>query len=207
MGLEKATLNPETGGAVKAMFNPKELSLSKSVPWEPQASTGADTPEQQFNVGQGRTLTFELFFDRFEENGSVAGDVAAVDKMTLIDGGLHRPPIVTFTWGSFTFKGVFKQIQVRYTMFLENGNPCRATVNCTMQEHESLETGGAGKPKNSPDHAKLRKVRRGETLHSIAATEYDDPGQWRRIADANGIDNPMDLEPGAELLVPPILNY
>ena len=44
-------------------------------------------------------------------------------------------------------------------------------------------------------------------LHTIAATEYDDPSQWRRIADANGIENPLDLEPGQELLIPPILNF
>ena len=57
----------------------------------------------------------------------------------------------------------------------------------------------------SPDHAKLHAVRRGETLQSIAAQEYDDPNQWRRIADANGIDDPFRLDPGARLIIPPIL--
>ena len=60
-------------------------------------------------------------------------------------------------------------------------------------------------PKQSPDHAKLYTVRRGDTLQGIAMAEYDDPREWRRIADTNGITNPMSLPPGTKLLVPPIL--
>lgn len=205
MSLAKAVMVPETGGPIVVQFNPKELSLSKSVPWEPQASSGADVPEQQFNTGQGRTLTFELFFDRYEQNGSVQGDVAKLEKLATIDGELHRPPIIQFIYGTFSFQGVFKEIQTRYTMFLNSGSPCRATVSCTLQEHEDLESQRRGEPTQSPDHAKLRRLKRGETLHTIAATEYDDPSEWRRIADANGIDNPLELEPGMELLIPPIL--
>jgi nucleoid-associated protein YgaU len=39
----------------------------------------------------------------------------------------------------------------------------------------------------------------------IAAREYEDPAEWRRIADANGIDDPLQLEPGRRLMIPPIL--
>jgi hypothetical protein len=161
---------------------------------------------QQFTTGQGRQLSFELFFDRFEEDSDVLGDVESLHKLTCIAGEKHRPPIVKFSWGAFSFQGVVKQLQVRYTMFLFGGDPCRATVSVTMDEHLAISEQRRGEPMQSPDHAKLRRVKRGETLHSIAAMEYDDAAQWRRIADANGIDNPMDLAPGTELLVPPILS-
>ena len=49
-------------------------------------------------------------------------------------------------------------------------------------------------------------VRRGDTLAAIAHVEYNDPGEWRRIANANDIDDPMSLKPGMKLLVPPILS-
>ena len=58
----------------------------------------------------------------------------------------------------------------------------------------------------SPDNAKVRAVLRGDTLQSIAFAEYDDPAEWRRIADSNGIDDPSDLRPGQRLLIPPILH-
>jgi nucleoid-associated protein YgaU len=48
-------------------------------------------------------------------------------------------------------------------------------------------------------------MKRGDTLQAIAHAEYDDPREWRRIADTNGIDDPMSLRPGNKLLVPPIL--
>jgi hypothetical protein len=200
--LVKAMLIPEAGMPWMVQFNPKELSVKKSVPWEPHAAQGKDVPEQQFNTGQGRTLTFELFFDRYEQNLPVQLEVGIIEKMAMINAELHRPPIVRFIWGSFWFKGVFKEVQTRYTMFLGLGFPCRATVNITMVECElaSVKT-------QSPDHAKLRRLKRGETLHTIASTEYDDPAEWRRIADANGIEDPLELEPGQELLIPPILNF
>jgi nucleoid-associated protein YgaU len=45
-------------------------------------------------------------------------------------------------------------------------------------------------------------VRRGDTLSSIAARHYNDPGLWRHIARANGISNPRVLTPGQVLRVP-----
>jgi len=59
--------------------------------------------------------------------------------------------------------------------------------------------------KQSPDHAKVYTVQRGDTLQAIAYREYDNPSEWRRIAEANAVDDPLALEPGTRLLVPPIL--
>jgi len=61
------------------------------------------------------------------------------------------------------------------------------------------------KPRNSPDHTKRRTLKTGETLALIAHEEYDDPAEWRRIADANGILDPRDVKPGTVLTLPPIL--
>ncbi len=38
---------------------------------------------------------------------------------------------------------------------------------------------------------KVWTVRIGDNLPAIAARTYDDPRQWRLIADANNIDNPL----------------
>ena len=35
----------------------------------------------------------------------------------------------------------------------------------------------------------------GDRLASIATSEYGDPGNWRAIADANGIDDPFQVRP------------
>jgi len=56
--------------------------------------------------------------------------------------------------------------------------------------------------KQSADVAKTRTVRRGETLSSIAAEEYQDPTRWRPIADANSLNDPRQLRPGQVLAIP-----
>lgn len=197
---------------VVAMFNPKEYATSKSVPWNPQNSSGVDAPPLQFTTGQGETLDLELFFDTFEASDtvpvagmSVKEKTDALRKLALIHADLHRPPRVMVTWGGLKFQGVIESLNQRFTMFLSNGTPVRATVTIKLREALEAKFQKQQEPPQSPDHAKLRAIRRGETLQSIAAEEYDDPGEWRRIADANGIDDPFRLEPGRRILLPPIL--
>jgi nucleoid-associated protein YgaU len=45
-------------------------------------------------------------------------------------------------------------------------------------------------------------VQAGETIDRIAASYYRDATAWRRIAAANDITDPLDLHPGAELVIP-----
>ena len=42
----------------------------------------------------------------------------------------------------------------------------------------------------------------GENVELNVTDEYDDPGKWRRIAEANDIENPRDLRQGQTLVVP-----
>ncbi|MBU1431638.1 LysM peptidoglycan-binding domain-containing protein [Myxococcota bacterium] len=210
MGLAKLILQPLDGQLplpVIALFNPKEYTISKSVPWNPQPSAGLDAPEMQFTTGQGETLTLELFFDTYEDKTPVSIHTKRLHQLALIDKSLHRPPMVLVMWSMLVFRGVVESISHRYTMFLESGIPVRATCSVTLREArdakmQAQEQGGG---LQSPDHAKLHAVRRGETLQSIAAAEYEDPAEWRRIADANGIDDPLRLQPGQRLMIPPIL--
>ncbi len=50
----------------------------------------------------------------------------------------------------------------------------------------------------------MHRVRPGDTLHSIAQEAYRDSSKWRPIAEANSIEDPLDLMPGAVLRVPRI---
>jgi nucleoid-associated protein YgaU len=55
---------------------------------------------------------------------------------------------------------------------------------------------------------KIWTVRIGDNLPAIAARTYDDPRQWRPIADANKIDNPLRFpseEDLGRLLIIPVL--
>ncbi len=208
MGLAKLTLQALEGQSqspIQALFNPKEYTISKSVPWNPHPSAGLDAPEMQFTTGQGETLALELFFDTYEAATSVKAHTDALHKLALIDPTLHQPPTVLVSWGKLKFTGVVESISHRFTMFMEDGTPVRATCTLSMREMRKAADQANRTKLESPDHAKLHAVRRGETLQSIAAKEYEDSGEWRRIADANGIDDPFQLQPGLQLIIPPIL--
>jgi hypothetical protein len=56
---------------------------------------------------------------------------------------------------------------------------------------------------SSPDRTHSHVAQLGETLAGIAGQFYQRPGDWRFIADANGIEDPRRLTPGAFLTIPP----
>lgn len=202
--MQKVVLIAENGLRCEAQINPKELEYSKSVGWAEQPGTGRDFPDLQFTAGKAVTISVELMFDGYEKNKDVRPQTDTLYKMALRDEGLHRPPKVQVEWGGPIlpggFKGVVESVKVRYTMFSKSGTPVRAVATVGLKQADDVGVSG-----NSPDIAKQRIVRRGETLQSIAESEYMDAGEWRRIAEANNIDDPLNLDPGTKLLVPPIL--
>jgi len=205
--LEKAKLtNLDTNDSWDVLFNPKEYSVQKSVQWEPHKIPGLDSPDEEFTSGNPMILNVELFFDTYEEKKDVRKEhTEKILNLLMVNPDKHRPPMCTFNWGGFNFKGFIETLTVRFTMFLPDGKPCRATANVSMKEYISPAEQLQSSPRNSPDHTKRRTLKTGETLALIASEEYDDPAEWRRIADANGIDDPRDVKPGTVLTLPPIL--
>jgi hypothetical protein len=206
MALEKAQLiDVDKNATFSVLFNPKEFSIQKSVQWEPHKAPGLDLPEQEFTSGNPAVLSVELFFDSYEEKKDVHEHTDKLQNLTLVNADKHRPPMVMFSWGKVKFKGVVESLTIRYTMFLSDGRACRATASLTIKEAQTAKEQLEKNPRNSPDHTKRRTMKMGETLALIAHEEYDDPAEWRRIADANGISDPKDVRPGMVLTLPPIL--
>jgi hypothetical protein len=207
MTLAKAEIiNLDKNQKYTVLFNPKEYSVQKSVQWEPHKAPGLDVPEHEFTSGNPAVLSVELFFDTYEKKKDVRVEhTKKLMALALIDPDKHRPPLVMFQWGGFKFKGVVESLTIRHTMFLPNGNPCRAVANLSLKQFETAKQQREVNPLNSPDHTKRRTFKMGETLALLAHEEYDDPAEWRRIADANDIADPKDVRPGTVLTLPPIL--
>jgi hypothetical protein len=146
----------------------------------------------------------ELFCDTYVERVDVRVFTDAIYRLVRVEGKLHEPPRCDFVWGRFTFHCYVERVSGRFTLFLEDGTPVRATLNVTFKEYVSPEDSAATVKLSSADHTKTRAVRRGETLSSIAAEEYGDARAWRPIAQANGIENPRRLDAARLLVVPPL---
>lgn len=220
MSLAKLTIRFEKGlegrfdGEVQALFNPNQLSFSRTVSWERREGAMPETRAAQgsleFKSAAAETLTIALFFDTYgagpipgspfaSASSSVLPYTDAVAALAGIDPELHRPPVCKLSWGKATlFQGVVQSVSRRLELFLEDGTPVRATVDCTFMEARP------GVELHSADVAKRYTIRPGDTLMSIAAELYGDVALWRVIADANAIDDPRRLTGGRVLAIPTI---
>jgi hypothetical protein len=140
---------------VSAHYNPKEIDWSRNVPWKP---IGADNKPKknepmkqindvEFTGGEGRSMSLELLFDGFEENRSVAGEIAILDQLARVrkggssDPDYRRPHQCVIVWGGTkekeyipSMRCVIESITVKYTMFDVMGRPVRAVANVKLRE-------------------------------------------------------------------------
>jgi hypothetical protein len=206
----------DTQHVINAMFNPNKLTVNRSAQWQNQQTPKRDNPELQYTGAEPSTLSVELFFDTYDNNKpkdekeSVRIYTNKLHELTTVKqhGDKHRPPVCRLFWGGMSvfFQGVLQQLQNQFTLFLEDGTPVRATSTCTFKQWKSNQKDLQDQDLMSADVAKVWTVKRGQTLASIARYEYGDPRKWRPIAEANGIDDPSSLKPGATLIVPALRN-
>jgi nucleoid-associated protein YgaU len=102
------------------------------------------------------------------------------------------------------FDCVVESVRQRFTLFSTNGVPLRATLSVALREYKTLDKQLQELNLLSPDHTKIHIFQQGETLARLAAGAYDDPAQWRHIADENNIDDPLNISPGTVLRIPPL---
>jgi len=211
------------GDAVVVAFNPGEYTLSKGAQIAEVAIPGLDSPILQFVRGQTETLTLDLFFDTTDsgtadEAEAVTAQTDRFYQLVKLDPETHAPPVCLFTWGAefpgrrtfgkagsqgrFGFKCVVESVRQRYTLFSPKGAPLRATLTVTLREYKTLADQLKDLDKRTGDHSRAHVVEQGETLGTIAWQVYGDPGEWRRIAKANRIDDPLDLPAGAVIDIP-----
>lgn len=195
-------LIPTGDDEVRVDFNPSEISVEKGVTYAEQEIPGLDSPIQQFVHGEAEKLSVELFFDGYEDGEDVRGRTDEVNRLLVVDGIPHRPPIVAFVWGTISFTAVVERANTTFTMFLPDGTPVRARIDLTFREYTPPLKQLRAEPRHSADRTTVHQVVEGETLPAIAAAEYGRPTAWRRIAEANDVDDPRRLRPGDELVIP-----
>lgn len=204
---------------ISCVFNPTEFTIQRTVNYAQHKIPGIDRPVLQFVSGEAEVMSFSLLFDTYNAAESsnqlklvasaLAPDLLKMDvrtfteplmKLTTVNSDTHAPSLVEFVWGSISFKGYINSISQRFTMFAFDGKPVRAVVDISLISDKKDNN-----VRNSPDRTKARTISEGDRLYAFAYAEYGDCSEWRRIAEANDIDDPRRLVSGTDIIIPPIL--
>lgn len=210
---EKAFLEIESGERLPCLFNPAQLAISRSNTWTGESMPGRGVPRLRYAGARPGTMAVELFFDTTNDGSDVTKYTGKILALMDVDSSLPgsnetthnaRPPYVTFHWGDLhSYKAVIAHLDLTFTYFSSAGTPLRATLALVLRQYEESKAFGPQNPTSgTPRPHRVHRVQPGETLDRIAARYYGDSTQWRALASANGIEDPLALRPGAQLSIP-----
>ena len=210
---QKAFLKTEDGTTIPCLFNPSELSFSRTNSWSAPDMPGKGVPTLNYKGAESGSMSLRLFFDTTDTGQPVTTYTDRILSLMEIDASLPgtsdstnnaRPPWVQFHWGNmYSFQAVVTSASVAFTYFSSTGTPLRADVDLTLTQYQDGKIFGPQNPTSGTPHPhRAHRVKPGETLDRIAALHYGNPTKWRAIADLNGIEDPMALKPGRVLAIP-----
>lgn len=200
-----------TGDHLPCMFNPTEFTITKGATWSRKQVQGKGQPEMRFISATSGTFSLNLTFDTTNDGTAVTNYTDLL--LRLIEPNKHfpspdaktkRPPFVWFSWGQWrSFKAVVSNVAVTFTYFSSDGKALRANANVSFMQPEEDEAWPLQNPtSHTPLPHRIHRVQRGESIDRIASTYYNDPTDWRRIAEANHLTDAIRLTPGSLLIIP-----
>jgi hypothetical protein len=186
-----------------------------------------------FTGGGTTELTLELLFDVTLAGSSVTSEdvrdltrpLWQLAENAHADEGYGRPSLLRVVWGKvLNLACVVASVAERLEHFTDNGAPRRSWLSLRLLRVEEdvaqqveatrVPSGGidaeqvaASLPPESFDTQSVLsggpEPGSGQRLDEIAWERYRDPSMWRLIASLNGIDDPMHLDTGTVLRLPP----
>lgn len=231
--LEKLTITalndgnePDPGAdPFEVMFNPE--TFAEHIGNKLQTTTGINTPSTSSEArpagSEPEKLELHLVID-----GTGAADFGLpmglggrtqsvkdqIDAFKALcyntDGELHAPHAVEIKWGD-VIRGNYRlqSADITYKSFDRNASPLRAELDVVFIKHQPAEqeetpTAGIEQEPQSPDLTKTRMVKAGDTLPLLSREIYGSARHYLFAAAANNLNNFRRLEPGRQLVFPPL---
>lgn len=212
----------KTGDSYEVMLNPSEFTHNQGISYNAPAAgkgdqaspnkkqpQGVSAPNAEFTSYAADQITLNLVVDG---TGVVAGktkDVAAEikdlqDIVYAYNSHAHQPNVVQVTWGGFTMNCRLTNMSTTYTVFKPDGDPLRAKVKLDFIQYISKEEESKRSRRRSPDLTRRVVVQAGDTLPLLCHQVYEDSSYYPEVAKANNLDGFRRLEPGTQLLFPPL---
>ena len=206
MALAKAVIvnldAPPGTPPLPVMFNPPSYALAKTNQFAEIRIPGLASSVLQFVNGDAKSLSFELFFDTTDSGRDVRAFTGPIANLVEPDAVTRAPPRLLLLWASLAFSCYLITVRQEFDYFDSLGVPLRARLAVEFKGHDTLGQLLAASPLPLLEQTSRYVAKLGDTLQGIAAAVYQDPGEWRRIAQANDIDDPRSIPAGLNLQVP-----
>ncbi|HAB19075.1 MAG TPA: LysM peptidoglycan-binding domain-containing protein [Verrucomicrobiota bacterium] len=206
-----------TGEVYETLINPDsyneqfEIDYSDAQPW------GASGADLKYKGTKPRVIGFTFLFDGtgvvpMTSAGSAAAKVLPVTlqieafKRVALNfkGDTHAPRYVRIVWGTLVFKGRLSSLDISYTLFAPSGLPLRARAAAQFKGSISPLMRALQERTSSPDLTHVRVVKQGDTLPALSQEIYGDPAHYLELARVNRLSSFRRLQPGVQLIFPPI---
>lgn len=207
------TFNSEVG-TYDVLINPETYSHTFNIQYNDATGQGKNGAFTQFRRMGEETVSFKITFDG---TGVVPGSPAAGgsssvrqqidDFRNLIfkyNGDLHRPNFVKLKWGTLLFRCQLKTLGLKFTLFTPDGAPLRAEADVLFSGYTSAAELAKEANNSSPDMSHLVTVKAGDTLPLLCYRIYGTSVPYAQIARMNRLAGFRRIEPGTQLLFPPI---
>lgn len=222
----------ENGGLAEAdeffevLINPESYSQEYKFKYaESGQGHGTSSKQLKYESTEPLEMSFEFLFDG---TGIIDGEwrtkkgkppvVNGVPKDSIVEsiqefkrvlvefkGDSHEPRHLKLVWGDKSiFKGRATEISINYKLFKPDGTPIRAVAKIKLKSSEEDTKRALREDKKSADLTHVRKVKAGDTLPLLCAKIYGDPQYYLQVAEVNSLGNFRVLQPGTELVFPPI---
>ena len=215
---------PKEEKLAKALFKTKgKKAFSFDVQFNPQSLkynvTNTLKPGRKKNITQHVTrttakLAMELIFDSTHSGIDVREQTLNIARLMEPNVSTKKiknketkktktktkraPPVVTFSWGDYSFEGILDSFNETIDFFAPNGTPLRSTVSISLTSHEVDFKPDINSPfdvENNNSKSTFANSARG--VQQVAA-KLGDPSAARDIAKANNIEDPR--HPGKQTI-------
>ncbi len=196
-------------------FNPSGMNISYYPTYCEEDYAGKIGSEMQWNHTKATELQFKFNMDEslVDATSTPINEQISRFKAHTVDyqPDTHEPPLYTeICWGAFAenkdsvFKGRITQLDITYTQFKPSGEPLRAELSVAFKEYKSFQTMLKEQNKSSPDMTHRRTVQAGDTLLLMTQRIYGDAKYYKQVAAHNQLTSLRTLEPGTQLIFPPL---
>lgn len=197
-------------GSYTAMMNPESYTLDYKIEYNEEQGQGTSSTQQRYKLTKPEEMSFEFLFDNTgiideKPRSDIQEELTTFrDLLVKYEGEIHEPKHFKLVWGTLLFKGRLTSLNIAMKLFKPDGTPIRAVAKATFKGSVEENLRVAKEDAQSPDLTHLRVVKAGDTLPMMCYRIYGDSRYYLHVAKVNGLSQFRKLEPGLQLLFPPV---